>query len=549
MTAVTWPQRVDELAAIHPAAIALSTTARGGETLRWEDLAEASRRTAAGLLGLGVRPGDVVCVELPSRAAHVVCAHAAWRAGATVLPLRPDLPERERERILAAARPAVVIVDRPPAAAGEVTVDDLVPAAAAAAGAESPGGGAGGTGSEPPPAARPAWLIASGGSTGEPKLIASSQAAVLQSGGGPGTGRGGLLLGTGDHRHPVNLICSPLYHTQGFALLHHTLLADYRNIVMERFDPEQLLDLVETERVAFLALVPTMLIRLLRTPGLRERDLSSLERVVQGAGACPHWVIRAWIDLVGPERFVMGYGSSEGVCSTQIRGDEWLAHPGSVGRPLGTEVLVVGDDGAELPRGEVGELFFRPAGGAHTVRYVGRAEPRTRPGGYLSIGDLGSLDDEGYLYIADRRTDMIVSGGANVYVSEVEAVLLMHPAVADAAVVGLRDADWGRRVHGIVQLAPGLSREEFLESVRDYCKEHIAAYKVPRTFEIVDDLGRSESGKLNRRSLAEVREPGPQTEGAQATESAREGDVGVQPRRDDGRSPVQSLVEPPEPAV
>ncbi|WP_230204914.1 AMP-binding protein [Parafrankia elaeagni] len=232
VTAVTWPQRVDALAAIHPAAVALSTTARGGETLRWEDLAEASRRTAAGLLGLGVRPGDVVCVELPSRAAHVVCAHAAWRAGATVLPLRPDLPERERERILAAARPAVVIVGRPPVAAGEVTV--------------------------------------------------------------------------------------------------------------------------------------------------------------------------------------------------------------------------------------------------------------------------GLLDAEGYLYIADRRTGMIVSGGAN---------------------------------------------------VRDYCKEHIAAYKVPRTFEIVDDLGRSESGKLNRRSLAEAREPEPPAEGGRAAGSARESDIGVQPRRDDGRPAVQSLVEPPEPAV
>ncbi|MBL7499996.1 AMP-binding protein [Frankia sp. CNm7] len=490
---LTWPERIDELASAHPELIALTTTALGGETLTWGELALRGRLVAGRLADFGIRPGDVVCVELPGRAAHVVCALGAWRLGATVLPLRPDLPARERRRLLALADPGVVVVDGQPAADREVAADELVNGVDARPPAAFP-----------PVVSSPAWLIASGGSTGAPKLIASSTSTVVPAGAravGPA-----LFADTGDARHPVHLVCSPLYHTQGFAMLHHTLVDGYRNVLVSRFDAERVLDLIESERVAMAAFVPTMLIRLLRSPSIRHRDLSSLGRVIQGAGACPEWAIREWIDLVGPERFIMGYGSSEGVCSAQIRGDEWLLHPGSVGRPVGTEVLVVGEDGARLPAGEVGELYFRPVQGTRDVRYVGQAAPRTRPGGYVSIGDLGWLDEDGYLYIADRRTDMVVTGGANVYVSEVEAALLRHPDVEDAVVIGLRDAEWGRRVHAIVQPRPEASRDGLADALRDHCRTHLAAYKVPRTFELVDDLGRADSGKINRRALADLRD-------------------------------------------
>jgi bile acid-coenzyme A ligase len=494
----TWPQRVDELAAAHPLAVALTTTARGGETLTWQQLAERSRAVAARLRDLGVEPGRVVCVELPNRAAHVVTTFGAWRLGATVLPLRPDLPAAERERLLALARPAVVVVDREPATDREAAADALVegPSAPAA--------------DFPPVVADPGWLIASGGSTGAPKLIASSTTTLL----GPSAIERGrpLFVDTTGHRHPAHLVCSPLYHTQGFALLHNLLLEDGRIVLTTRFDVEEVLDVIETERVAFAAFVPTMLVRLLRSPTLAGRDLSSLEHVVQGAGATPEWAIRRWLDLVGPERFVMGYGSSEGVCSAQIRGDDWLRHPGSVGRPTGTDVLVVDESGEPLPVGEVGELYFRPTRGDRPVRYVGDAEPRALPGGWVSIGDLGRVDAEGYLYIADRRTDMVKTGGANVFVSEVEAVLLLHPGVTDAVVVGLRDAEWGRRVHAIVQPAPGADRDGLPEALRAHCKEHLTGYKVPRTVEVVADLGRSDTGKINRRALAEARDAASTTE-------------------------------------
>ncbi|WP_007509841.1 class I adenylate-forming enzyme family protein [Pseudofrankia saprophytica] len=494
---LTWPERMDELAAAHPELIALTTTALGGETLTWGELARRGNLVAARLNGFGIQPGDVVCVELPNRCAHVVCTLGAWRLGATVLPLRPGLPGPERRRLLELAGPAVVVVDGRPAADQEVAADELMGAADAAPPARLPS-----------VVSSPAWLIASGGSTGAPKLIASSTSTIVPSG---ARAVGPALFGdTAGTRHPVNLVCSPLYHTQGFAMLHHTLVDGYRNVLVSRFDVEQVLDLIEKERVVMAAFVPTMLTRLLRSPGIRERDLSSLGRVIQGAGACPEWVVREWIDIVGPERFIMGYGSSEGVCSAQIRGDEWLRHPGSVGRPAGTEVLVVDEDGAELPAGEVGELYFRPVQGTRDVRYIGHAAPRTRPGGYVSIGDLGRVDEDGYLYIADRRTDMVVTGGANVYVSEVEAALLRHPDVEDAVVIGLRDAEWGRRVHAIVQPRPEAGRDGLADALRSHCKSHLAGYKVPRTFELADDLGRADTGKINRSALAELREnPGP----------------------------------------
>ena len=445
---------------------------------------------------LGVTPGDVVSIELPNCVAHVICSVAAWRVGATVLPLRWDLPEPERRRLHALARPAIVIIPGKSTSDKEVAGPELMQGAR---GHELP--------HLPRAVSETAWLIASGGSTGAPKLIASSMATIIGPGGLPQAGSGRpSFVDAQDHRHPVHLVCSPLYHTQGFSLLYHSLLDDFRNVLIPRFDAEIVLDIIEAERVTLMALVPTMLIRLLRTPSVRERDLSSLELVLHGAGACPEWAIRQWIELVGPERFVMGYGSSEGVCSTQIRGDEWLHHPGSVGRPTRTEVSVVNEEGQPVPAGEVGELYFRPLEGQHNVRYIGHVEPRTLPGGFLSIGDLGSVDKEGYLYIADRRTDMIVSGGANVYVSEVESVLLMHPDVEDAIVVGLRDPEWGRRVHGILQLRPETPTEGILVSVRAHCREHLVAYKTPKTFEIVDDIGRSDSGKVYRRQLAEVRE-------------------------------------------
>jgi bile acid-coenzyme A ligase len=300
----------------------------------------------------------------------------------------------------------------------------------------------------------------------------------------------------------------------GFSLLFRTLTEDFRIVIMEKFEPEPFLDLVERERVSFLALVPTIVLRLLKSPTVRQRDLSSIENIILGAGATPDWAIRELIELTSPEAVKLGYGMSESLASSFLRGDEYLEHPGSVGKPIGVETLVVDDDGRPMPVGEVGELYFRPIGGGEAFKYVGDATPRTLPGGWASVGDLGRLDADGYLYIADRRTDMVKTGGANVFVSEVEAALLQHPDVADVAVIGLADPEWTRRVHAIVQLREGADVTGMDAVLREHCKHLLAGYKTPRSFEYVAELGRTDAGKINRQALARARETGIEREKA-----------------------------------
>ena len=491
----TWLDRIDELAAEHPDVAAMIVAGEPDERFTWRDLSRRSAGIARAFAARGLGQGKVLCLELPNGAGFILGALAAWRLGATVAPLRWDLPEPERIQLRTLADPAV-IVTQTGEGEGEMALADLLGAPAANP-ADLPS----------PPIASPAWMSASGGSTGSPKLIAPKVDTALGDDGGMRfTGGRSNFADNADHRHPVHLVCTPLYHMHGFVLAFRTLTEDFRLVVMPRFEPEQFLDLVERERVNFLALVPTILIRLLKSPTIRRRDLSSIENIILGAGATPEWAIRELIALTSPETVKLGYGMSESLAASFLRGDEWLAHPGSVGRPIGVDTLVADEDGKPLPAGEVGELFFRPIGGGEAFRYVGDARPRSLPGGWASVGDLGRLDEDGYLYILDRRADMIKTGGANVFVSEVEAALIAHPDVADLAVVGLSDPEWGRRVHAIVQLREGLDPSGMDAVLRAHCKQRLAAYKAPRSFEYVADLGRSDAGKINRQALARARE-------------------------------------------
>jgi bile acid-coenzyme A ligase len=491
----TWLDRIDELAAEHPEAIAVVVASDPEERLSWRDLSQRSAGIARAFAARGLGQGQVLCLELPNGTGFILAALAAWRLGATVAPLRWDLPEPERIELRALAKPSLIVTQTGEGAA-EMSLAQVLGAPGADP-ADLP----------PPPVASPAWMSASGGSTGSPKLIAPQVDTALGDGGGMRfTGGRSNFADNANHRHPVHLVCTPLYHMHGFVLAFRTLTEDFRLVVMPRFEPEQFLDLVERERVAFVALVPTITVRLLKSPTIRARDLSSIENIILGAGATPDWAIRELIALTSPETVKLGYGMSESIAASFLRGDEWLQHPGSVGRPIGVETLVVDEDGEPLPTGEVGELYFRPIGGGDTFKYVGDARPRTLPGGWASVGDLGRLDADGYLYIADRRTDMVKTGGANVFVSEVEATLLAHPDVADVAVVGLADPEWGRRVHAIVQPREGTDTSGLDAVLRAHCKQQLAAYKAPRSFEFVAALGRTDAGKINRQALARARE-------------------------------------------
>jgi bile acid-coenzyme A ligase len=248
-----------------------------------------------------------------------------------------------------------------------------------------------------------------------------------------------------------------------------------------------------------------MMNRIARLPAAERKryDLSSLETVWHTAAPIPPSLKQFWIDWLGPERIWEMYGGTEGFCTTQLNGAEWLAHRGSVGRPAAGDLLIRGEDGAALPPGEIGEIFMRKAdGGAPSYRYVG-AESRRLADGFESLGDFGWVDEDGYLYIADRRSDLILSGGRNIYPAEVEAALLEHPAVAEAVVIGLPEADLGARVHAIVRLEEGMAATA--EELRAFAAERLVSYKLPRTVEFTDKPLRDEAGKVRRGRLREQR--------------------------------------------
>jgi bile acid-coenzyme A ligase len=261
-------------------------------------------------------------------------------------------------------------------------------------------------------------------------------------------------------------------------------------------------------------MVPTMMLRIWRLPDEEraKRDLSSVKGILHLAAPCPPWLKEAWIEWLGPEVIWELYAGTEAQGVTVIGGAEWMAHKGTVGKPFpGTMRILDPETHDELPPGEIGEVWMHPFGDAATYRYIG-AEARRDDEGWESLGDMGSMDADGYLYLADRRTDMILVGGANIYPAEVEAALDEHPAVASCCVIGLPDEDLGQRVHAILELDPGAAAPTD-DDLRRFLAERLSPTKIPRTFEVVDGTIRDDAGKVRRSALREERLP---AEGASA---------------------------------
>jgi bile acid-coenzyme A ligase len=483
---VAFGTRLRDLAAERPDGVAVAfVDADGGErAVTYAGLDALAYRMASRLARRGVEPGDRVVAALPKSVEQLALGFAVWKRGATLVPLRHDMPVPERAPLVELAG-AATIVDE----------DDL--AALAASGGDASGGDATDAPVAVDRSAAPAspLLVASGGSTGRPKLIRTPLPSTITPG-EPFNPVGAII---GMRAGQTVFTGSPPYHFMGFGN-YLTVLEGGTSVVLERFDAGMLLAALERHRVNLLVLVPTMMLRLLRDPTIAARDLSSLEAIVHSAAPCPPWVKRAWIDLVGAERVFEIYSSTEQVGFCVVTGKEWLERPGTVGRGVMTEVRILDQHGHDVAAGEVGEIHMRLAGLPVPVyEYVGADRGPVTDDGFASVGDLGWLDDDGYLFIADRRTDLVISGGVNVYPAEVEAVLTEHPAVADAAVIGVPDDEWGRRVHAVVEVLPGAMVTP--DELDAHCRARLSATKVPRSYELTADLGRNEAGKLRRSSL------------------------------------------------
>ncbi|MGH8918958.1 MAG: AMP-binding protein [Actinomycetes bacterium] len=452
----------------------------GSTTWTRRQLNEGANRLARHLADLGVQAGDLVTIGLPNGPDFYRAVIAAWKLGAVPQPVSHRLPAGELAALVEVADPKVVIGLDPGDGRPWLPVGFDAPT-------DLPAG--------PLPAViAPSWKApTSGGSTGRPKLIVATTPGVAEVLAGAAV----LFRITGD----VPLLCTgPLYHNGPFMVSMIALGLGAPVVLMARFDAAETLRLVETHRVGWLYLVPTMMVRILKLPEDERlaHDLSSVRTAYHLGAPCPPHVKQAWIDWLGPDVIVELYAGTEGQAVTVITGQEWLDHPGSVGRVVGGLMKVLDPDGREAPAGEVGEIFMRSTDGRATYRYVGAAA--NERDGWESLGDMGWFDHDDYLYLADRAADMVLVGGANVYPAEIEAALLEHPAVLSACVIGVPDDEYGNLLHALVEVGEPVSDDD----LHAHLASRLVPYKQPRRFVRSDTPLRDDTGKMRRTAIRQA---------------------------------------------
>lgn len=473
--------------------------AASGRTVTYAELDDRSTRLARLLRSRNLAAGDHLAVLVGNEPVFFDAVWAAMRAGLFVTPINWHLAPAEAGYIIgdcdataliSSTMVADVVEAIDPADLAQVEVH-LSAADIDAALAEVGSG-------EVDDEREGGWMFYSSGTTGRPKGILPPLPPAPLGGRSFLTMMLGNLFGFG--ADTTYLCPAPLYHAApaGWSTGVHRLGGT--TVVMEAFDPIGLLEAIERHRVTHVQLVPTHMVRLLKLPAEeRERfDLSSLQMVVHAAAPCPVEVKREFIEWVGPIVHEY-YSGSEGTGFCVIGPDEWLAHPGSVGRSISGAIHIVGPDGAELPAGQEGEVWFETQ-----RRFEYHKDPEKTAGvwneqGWSWLGDVGRLDEDGYLYLTDRAGHMIISGGVNIYPRETEDVLIGHPAVADVGVLGVPDAEMGERVCAFVQLATGSSAT--VDELIEHCRDRLSHYKCPTEVRFVDELPRLPTGKLLKRLL------------------------------------------------
>jgi bile acid-coenzyme A ligase len=483
-TRMSFAQRLSELAAARPEHPAITL---GERTIGRGELDRAAESLARRYLALGAGHGDFIAVVLRNSPEFVIATVAAWKIGAIPQPLSHRLAPAESAELIALSEPAVIVGDvGPVVAGGRPVLHDLSQVDT-------------GTTAQPlPPAISPSWkAMCSGGSTGRPKCIVSTDPAVAET-------LTQLPSARGLRADDVTLITAPLTHTGPFVAMTTALLTGGSVVLMARFDALTTLELVERHQVTKLYLVPTMMGRIWRLPVDQRTaaDLSSLRTVTHMGAPCPAWLKRAWIDWIGPDRLIELYTNTEGMVVFANTGTEWLARPGTAGRPLGgglVQIRSIDDD--ILPTGETGRIWVhRPQGKAPSYRYLG-STAHADADGWETVGDIGHLDEDGYLFVADREDDMILVGGSNVYPAEIEAALAELAGVEESCVIGLPDEDLGQIPHAIVFPVGAVTAESLLDRLR----ERLAPYKLPRSIEFVAAPLRDDAGKVRRAQLRRER--------------------------------------------
>jgi acyl-CoA synthetase (AMP-forming)/AMP-acid ligase II len=475
----------------------------------YAELESMANRLARTLLALGTRRGDRVAWCGPNSLEVITLQHAARKAGLVAVPVSYRFTAHEIAYVVDNSDAVVVLADAEQAPLVAQVRDRLPKVRAvlvyggdvpdgcldlAAATAIEPDDEPDEIGAETDPALRGATMIYTSGTTGKPKGAfrgAADPATVLAM-----LEALGMLSGP-----PVHLTTGPLYHSGplAFATVAHTLGGCV--VVLRKFDPVSWLRLVKEHRITDTFSAPTQLKRIVAlAPGeLARADLSSMRTLIANAAPVPYALKQELIAKLGDGFLYEVYGSTELGVVTVLQPVDQLRKPGSCGKTYGPiEVRIVGDDGQDAPTGTAGELFIRTtlamAGYHATTQQLAQHD-----GEWKSVGDVAYVDDEGYVFICDRKNDMIISGGVNIYPAEIEAVLHEHPGILDCAVLGVPDDEWGECVHAILQARDGVTLD--LGDVRAFVEERLARYKHPREYEVRAELPRTESGKLLKRVL------------------------------------------------
>ncbi|WAC94126.1 acyl-CoA synthetase [Mycobacterium sp. Aquia_213] len=480
-----------------------------GGAISFGELFERSQRVAAALHEAGLRRGDGVALVLPNRPEFFEITWGCQLSGLYYTAVNTHFTADEIAYVIGDSDAKAVFVDAslPEIAAHVRDVNTAVDVHI------SVGGGLPGwcgyqatlmAAGEAPPVSDGSEMLYSSGTTGRPKAVRRPLPAD-----GNGSWAQSVLEMALTHRYgmspsSVYLSPAPLYHAAGVNYTMAVNRVGAASIIMRKFDAETVLRLIDTHRVTHAQFVPTMFVRMLKLPEAvrRSYDVSSLRCVIHAAAPCPVDVKQQMMDWFGPIIHEY-YGGTEGFAGTTIGPEEWLAHPGSVGIPM-APVHVVGDDGQELPLGQAGELYFEGGPDFEYFKDPAKTASVYNDRGWRSLGDMGYVDEDGYMYLTDRSTFMIVSGGVNIYPQEAENLLVMHPKLVDAAVFGVPNDEFGEEVKAVVQPAAGVAAgPDFEAELIAYCRAHLAGYKCPRTVEFEPELPRDPNGKLYKRRIRE----------------------------------------------
>jgi long-chain acyl-CoA synthetase len=497
-----------------PAAI----MAGSGEILTYAELEERSTRLARHLYDEGLRTGDVIAILTENRLEAFVAYWAALRSGLYITAVNHNLSTDEAAYIVADCGAQVLIASASKADLVEGVIAAVDAQSHRLAGKLAYGGAIPGfssfddaisAASDEPLPAQPHGddFLYSSGTTGRPKGIKLPLLPISID--EPGymyvTIFGGLF---GYGTETVYLSPAPFYHAAPLRFMGVVQALGGTVVVMEKFEADAFLTAVERYRITDTQVVPTMFVRLLKLPAERRAaaDTSSFKTVVHAAAPCPVEVKRQMIDWFGPVIHEY-YASTEAIGATYVNSVDWLAHPGTVGKPLLGLPRICGPDGEVLEADEVGTVYFERD--ELTFSYHGDPEKTASTKhpehpNWATVGDLGYVDADGFLFLTDRKAFMIISGGVNIYPQEIEDAFSLHPAVTDIAVIGVPDDEMGERVVAYVEPSPegrSASDVELVETLRAYAREKIAHFKVPREFIITDDLPRTPTGKLVKGTL------------------------------------------------